>query len=118
MNQNLKMIPCPKCGEDFPELRKTQYNYNFCVNCSGVERKVGITTVEGHGDHTYNDLIVMDAGKARRIAELEAYYTGNKKVMLEMQSWDEENDTEVSQSLKESIGRALDDDEDNAYITS
>ena len=42
----LKMISCPKCGEPFPELRKTKYGYNFCVNCSTVEPLVGITTVE------------------------------------------------------------------------
>lgn len=112
MNKPLTMIPCPKCGEDFPELRKTQYGYNFCVNCSGVEKKVGITTVEGTGDHTYNDLIIMDASKARRIAELEAYYSGNKKVALELQNWEEENESEVSQSLKESINRVLEDDID------
>ena len=112
MNKPLTMIPCPKCGKDFPELRKTQYGYNFCVNCSGVEKKVGITTVEGTGDHTYNDLIIMDASKARRIAELEAYYSGNKKVALELQNWEEENESEVSQSLKESINRVLEDDID------
>ena len=56
--QNLKMIPCPKCSEPFPELRKINYGYNHCVNCSTVERKVAITTVEGTGDHTYNDLII------------------------------------------------------------
>ena len=110
MKTPLTMIPCPKCGEDFPELRKTQYGYNFCVNCSGVEKKVGITTVEGTGDHTYNDLIIMDASKARRIAELEAYYKGDKKTLLEMQNWDDEDDTAVSQSLKESINRVLDDE--------
>jgi hypothetical protein len=112
MKTPLTMIPCPKCGEDFPELRKTQYGYNFCVNCSGVEKKVGITTVEGTGDHTYNDLIIMDASKARKIAELEAYYSGNKKVALELQNWEDENESEVSQSLKESINRVLEDDID------
>ena len=29
--QKLKMIPCPKCGEPFPELRKTLYNYFYEV---------------------------------------------------------------------------------------
>lgn len=117
MNTPLTMIPCPKCGQDFPELRKTQYGYNFCVNCSGVEKKVGITTVEGTGDHTYNDLIIMDAGQARRIAELEAYYSGNKKVALELQNYDDDNETEVSQSIKESINRVLEDDDDGDYIS-
>ena len=61
---NLKMISCPKCNNDFPELRKTEYGYNFCVECSTVEPLVGITTVEGTGDHTYNGLIIMDQSRS------------------------------------------------------
>ena len=68
---NLKMISCPKCNNDFPELRKTEYGYNFCVECSTVEPLVGITTVEGTGDHTYNGLIIMDQSRAKAIAEKE-----------------------------------------------
>jgi len=117
MNKTLKMIPCPKCGEDFPELRLTQYGYNYCVNCSTTEKVVGITTVEGTGDHTYNDIIIMDAAKARRIAAAEAEYTGNKKVALELLNYDDENENSVSQSMKESIQRVLDDEDDNDYIT-
>ena len=52
----LVMIDCPKCGKDFPKKRKELYNYHTCVNCSTTKPKVGITTVEGTGDHTYNDI--------------------------------------------------------------
>ena len=110
MNKPLKMIPCPKCGEDFPELRLTQYGYNFCVNCSTTEKKVGITTVEGVGDHTYNDLIIMDASVARQIAAKEAELSGNKKALLEIIDFDNEDETSVSQSLKESIHNTLTDE--------
>jgi len=106
MNEPLKMIPCPKCGDDFPELRLTQYGYNTCVNCSSVEKVVGITTVEGTGDHTYNDLIIMDAAKARKIAAAEAELKGNKKAMLELLDIEDDSDkdeNEVSQSLKDSL---------------
>ena len=106
MNKPLKMIPCPKWGEDFPELRKTKYGYNFCVNCSTTEKVVGITTVEGTGDHTYNDLIIMDAAKARRIAAAEAELKGNKKAMLDILDHDEDFDKDenaVSQSIKDEM---------------
>ena len=105
---NLKMITCPKCGDDFPELRKTKYGYNFCVNCSTVEPVVGITTVEGSGDHTYNDIIIMDQSKARAIAEKEAELSG-KKVHIEMLDLDKD-EFAVSQSIKEEVGKALEDD--------
>ena len=108
--QNLKMITCPRCGNDFPELRKTEYGYNFCVNCSDVESVVGVTTVEGSGDHTYNDLIIMDQSKARAIAEKEAELSG-RKVHIEMLDLDKD-EFAVSQSIKEEVGKVLDDDLD------
>ena len=105
----LKMIPCPKCGNPFPELRKTKYGYNFCVNCSDVEPVVGVTTVEGSGDHTYNDIIIMDQSKWRAIAEKEAELRG-QKANIELISFDED-ENELSQSLKESSNNALNDED-------
>ena len=71
----LKMIKCPKCDNDFPEKRK-ELGYPVCVSCSTVDKVVGITTVEGTGDHTYNDLIIMDRSTALSIAEKESELTG------------------------------------------
>ena len=109
--QNIKMIPCPKCGNDFPELRKTDYGYNFCVNCSDVDRVVGITTVEGSGDHTYNDIIIMDRKQAMKIAQQEAEIYGRKRPspaeILDM----DQDENEVSQSIKEKVTQILDEDE-------
>lgn len=105
---NLEMIPCPKCGDDFPKLRKEKYGYHVCVNCSTVEAVVGITTVEGYGDHTYNDLIIMDRKKYKAIAEKEAELSG-KKVHIEMLDLDKD-EMSVSQSVKEQLNRINDDD--------
>ena len=101
------MIPCPRCGNDFPEKRK-ELGYHVCVNCSTVEPVVGITPVEGSGDHTYNDLIIMDQSKARAIAEKEAELSG-RKVHIEMLDFDKD-EFAVSQSIKEELGKVLDDD--------
>ena len=102
------MIPCPKCGDDFPKLRKEKYGYHVCVNCSTVEPVVGITTVEGTGDHTYNNLIIMDQSRAMSIAKKEAELTG-KKVHLEVLDFDKD-DLAVSQSVKEKVDQILDKD--------
>lgn len=102
------MISCPKCGDDYPELRKLNYGYNFCVNCSTVEPLVGITTVEGSGDHTYNGLIIMDQSRAKAIAEKEAELTG-KKVHIEMLDFDKDENA-VSQSIKEEVTKALEEE--------
>jgi len=103
----LKMITCPKCGNDFPEKRK-ELGYHVCVNCSSVEPVVGITTVEGTGDHTYNDIIIMDQSRARAIAEKEAELSG-RKVYIEMLDLDVDEHA-VSQSIKEEVDRALEED--------
>lgn len=110
------MIPCPKCGEPMPELRKTEFGYNFCVNCSTVDKVVGITTVEGSGDHTYNDIIIMDRQTAHNIAKHEAEVMGRKMPdAIEMLDMDRD-ESEVSQSIKEKVSKVLDED-DNTYST-
>jgi|TARA_R100000081_G_scaffold79784_1_gene46707 hypothetical protein len=105
----LKMIPCPKCNEDFPEKRK-ELGYHVCVNCSTVKPLVGITTVEGSGDHTYNDIIIMDQDRALAIAEKEAELSG-KKVYMEVLDLDKD-ENEVTQSVKEAVTNVLNDEEE------
>lgn len=109
------MIPCPKCGNDFPKLRKELYGYHVCVNCSTVEPLVGITTVEGSGDHTYNSLIIMDQSKAMSIAKKEAELAG-RKVHIEVLDFDTD-EIAVSQSIKEKVDRIYDkDSQDEDYV--
>ena len=103
----LKMIPCPKCGNDFPEKRK-ELGYHVCVNCSTVKPVVGVTTVEGSGDHTYNDIIIMDQDKYISIAQKEAELSG-RKVDIEILDLDKD-ENEISQSIKEKVNQTLDED--------
>lgn len=109
MNQNLSMLPCPKCGNDFPKKRK-ELGYFVCVNCSTVKAKVGVTTVEGTGDHTYNDLIIMDADQYRSIAAKEAELRGDKQALIELLDL-EQDEMAISQSIKEAIDNTLAFDE-------
>ena len=109
MSMKLKMIPCPRCGNDFPEKRK-ELGYHVCVNCSTVKPVVGITTVEGSGDHTYNDIIIMDQDKAKSIAEKEAELSG-KKVYIEVLDLDDD-EAAISQSVKEKVNQVLEDEEE------
>lgn len=107
------MIPCPKCGSDFPELRKTLYNYHVCVNCSTTKPVVGITTVEGTGDHTYNDIIIMDQDRALAIERAANEAMGKKTVDVEIIDFDKEpmNENEVTQSIKDQTKNILEGDE-------
>jgi|TARA_R110002167_G_scaffold63515_2_gene179333 DNA-directed RNA polymerase subunit RPC12/RpoP len=103
----LVMIDCPKCGKDFPEKRK-ELGYHVCVNCSSVKPKVGVTTVEGTGDHTYNDIIIMDQDTYISIKKKEAELAG-KSVHIEMLDLDKD-EAVVSQSVKEEVSKVLDED--------
>jgi len=105
----LKMIPCPKCGNDFPEKRK-ELGYHVCVNCSTTKPVVGITTIEGTGDHTWNDIIIMDQDRALSIAKRESELAG-KKLHIEMLDFDTD-EAAISQSLKEKVNQVLEDEEE------
>lgn len=104
---HLEMIPCPKCGNDFP-LKRKELGYHVCVNCSSVKPVVGITTVEGSGDHTYNDMIIMDQDRAIAIASKAAELAG-KKVDIEMLDLDAD-EAEMNQTIKEQVQKILDDE--------
>ena len=102
----LKMIPCPKCENPFPEKRK-ELGYHVCVNCSTTDKVVGITTVEGTGDHTWNDIIIMDRKKAISIAQKEAEITGRRvEIDIEVQDY-EKDENVVTQSINEKVSASL-----------
>lgn len=111
----LEMIECPKCGDDFPKLRKEIYGYHVCVNCSTIKPVVGITTVEGTGDHTWNDLIIMDQDKYHAIASHAAELSGAKLQPLDILDYDRD-ETEVSQSIKEKVNIVINDEEDQSEL--
>ena len=119
MTQTLEMIPCPKCGDDFPKLRRELYNYFTCVNCSTTKAVVGITTVEGTGDHTYNDLIIMDQDRALAIQRAADEAVGKKTTPIGVEIIDFDNETpeaEVSQSIKDHTKSLLEGEVDHQEI--
>ena len=102
-------ILCPKCSQPFP-LKRKELGFHVCVRCSTAKPVVGITTVEGSGDHTYNDIIIMDQDRASAIAAKEAELSG-KKVYLEMLDLDSD-EAAISQSVKEKVSQVVEDEED------
>lgn len=63
------MILCTKCGGDMPELRLTQYGYDFCVECSTVGAKRGVPVQRGVGDHTWTETIIMEEDTYQKYTE-------------------------------------------------
>jgi len=105
----LEMMKCPACNQDKLPVKRKELGYHVCVNCSTTKPVVGITTVEGSGDHTYNDIIIMDQDKAAAIAQREAQLKGTK-VDIEYIDLDSD-EAAVSQSVKERVDQVLEDDE-------
>ena len=109
--KKIQMLKCPACGEFTLHPKRKELGYHICVNCSSAKPVVAITTVEGSGDHTWNDIIIMDQDKAAAIAKKEAEVMGNK-IDIEMLDFDED-DMAISQSIKERVQQVLDDQEDD-----
>ena len=57
--KDLKMISCIACNEDMPELRLTKFGYKVCVDCSTMGAYKAVSTTNGSGDHTWNDIQIM-----------------------------------------------------------
>ena len=65
----IKMIQCASCGDDMPELRLTKFGYKVCINCSTVGAYKAVSTVNGKGDHTWNDIHIMTPEQAKSFAK-------------------------------------------------
>ena len=118
MQKNVKMLQCPACGQYTLHPQRKALGFHVCVNCSSTDRVVGITTVEGTGDHTWNDIIIMPKKKAMAIARAEAEAMG-RKVPDPVELLDMDRDeAEVSQSIKEKVSNVLDEETSNTIVTN
>lgn len=105
----LEMTTCPRCAEEKLPVKRKELGYHVCVDCSTAKPVVGITTVEGSGDHTYNDIIIMDQDRALAI-QAAADEIAGKKTYLEVLDLDKD-ENEVTQSVKEAVHNVVNDEE-------
>tara|TARA_R110001606_G_scaffold12042_1_gene51959 strand:+ start:301 stop:540 length:240 start_codon:yes stop_codon:yes gene_type:complete len=76
---DIEMIPCISCGADMPKLRLEQYGYKNCVNCSTVKAYRAVTTTNGSGDNTWNDIQIMTSEQYSKHEKLEQESIKGKK---------------------------------------
>ena len=58
---------CKKCGDEIhPKRVEILPNVTTCVGCSGAKPKRSITVQLGEGDHTYNELIILEDEEYQR----------------------------------------------------
>jgi hypothetical protein len=106
----LKMIECRSCGSDMPELRLTQYGYNFCVTCSEngnkVKPKHGIPVMMGEGDHTWIETVIMDDDQYQQYQNQErAYKNMDKSNKAEVQNMDDDKNLYGPITIKDIDGK-------------
>jgi hypothetical protein len=66
------MKKCISCGEEIhPKRLEILPNAVKCVLCSNTQQKAGITITKGEGDHTYNDIVILDHEEYVRYQEVE-----------------------------------------------
>jgi len=72
---------CKSCGEEIhPGRLKALPTATTCVECSTTGRKAGVTVTLGEGDHTYNEIIIMEHDDFVKYKEVEAVFR-NKGVV-------------------------------------
>jgi hypothetical protein len=58
---------CKKCGDEIhPKRVEILPNVSTCVSCSDAKPKRSITVQLGEGDHTYNELIILEDDEYQR----------------------------------------------------
>lgn len=66
------MKPCIKCGNDIhPKRLEILPNTTTCVGCSTAGKKRGVNVQLGEGDHTYNEIVIMEEDQYKKYLELE-----------------------------------------------
>ena len=116
--KNVQMLQCPACGEFTLHPKRKELGYHVCVNCSSADKVVGITTVEGSGDHTWNDIIIMPKKKAMSIARKEAELKGPRFTGdLEMQDFTKDEEV-MTQKVNEKVSQVLEDLKPDQIVTN
>ena len=90
---------CKSCGEEIhPGRLKALPTATTCVECSTTGRKAGVTVTLGEGDHTYNEIIIMEHDEFIKYKEVEAAFR-NKGVITpvtDVFNLDDESDVDHS----------------------
>jgi len=74
------MRKCNACGEEIhPKRLEILPTATQCVKCSTTGKKAGVSVVLGEGDHTYNEIVIMEPEEFEQYKELEYKINGKRK---------------------------------------
>jgi hypothetical protein len=95
------MKKCNACGEEIhPKRLEILPTATQCVKCSTTGKKAGVSVVLGEGDHTYNEIVIMEPEEFEQYKELEFKLNGKRKDDIphpeeEIEDEDEETENEL-----------------------
>ena len=97
------MRKCNVCGEEIhPKRLEILPNAVACVSCSTTGKKAGVSVVLGEGDHTYNEIVIMEPEEFEQYKELEFKINGKRKDDIpHPDDEEEEEEDEVENELKD-----------------
>lgn len=93
---------CISCGNEIhPKRLEILPTATQCVSCSTTGKKAGVTITIGEGDHTCNDVVIMDREDYLEYQELEYRVHGRRKD--DIIHPDEEEEIEIEENELEGI---------------
>ena len=104
---------CTVCGDEINPLRvKALPETKTCINHSTVGAKRGRILTLGEGDHTYNEIEILDEETYRKVVAIELGVDRLAEEMPEIQNYDQTLVADDTRALKEKAEKFLDDEED------
>lgn len=104
---------CTVCGDEINPLRvKALPDTKTCVNHSTVGAKRGRILTLGEGDHTYNEIEILDEDVYRKVVALEFGVDRLAEEMPEIQNYEQALVADDTRALKEKAEKFLEDEED------
>ena len=104
---------CTVCGDEINPLRvKALPETKTCINHSTVGAKRGRILTLGEGDHTYNEIEILDEETYRKVVAIELGVDRVAEEMPEIQNYDQTLVADDTRALKEKAEKFLDDEED------
>jgi hypothetical protein len=108
---------CTVCQEEINPLRvKALPDTKTCVNHSTVGAKRGRILTLGEGDHTYNEIEILDEETYRKVVAIELGVDRLAEEMPEIQNYDQTLVADDTRALKEKADKFLDDEEDQKLL--
>lgn len=108
---------CTVCGDEINPLRvKALPDTKTCVNHSTVGAKRGRILTLGEGDHTYNEIEILDEDVYRKVVALEFGVDRLAEEMPEIQNYEQALVADDTRALKSKAEKFLDDEEDEKLL--